>query len=58
MAEGQDAEFACAVFGAPKPDVLWSMNGQELQNAGRFSIDRQGKIVGNLTISVSAHALV
>ena len=52
VAEGQDVELACAVFGAPKPRVTWFKNDQVVEG-GRFSVDVTGKIVGNLTISVS-----
>ena len=52
VAEGQDITIVCGVYGAPKPVVTWSKDGEEVQEGSRFSINTQGKIVGNLTIKV------
>ena len=55
VAEGQEVTIACEVYGAPKPAIQWSHNEVDIEEGDRFSVNMQGKIVGNLTIKVTTY---
>ena len=39
--EGKDMEVSAKVNGKPDPEVKWYLNGEELENGGRYSIVRR-----------------
>ena len=57
IAEAQDANLTCRVFGAPKPVIMWQYEGNDIavqdqeQMTPRFTVLKNGDlniVVGNL----------
>ncbi|XP_043478124.1 neuroglian isoform X1 [Leptopilina heterotoma] len=44
VVDGKTAKMTCQVFGAPKPEIKWIRNGQEL-TGGKYKIESTGDLV-------------